>query len=617
MGSRIPDKLDRTAMTNYLPIEEHGLIGDMRTAALVGLDGAVDLMCYPRFDSPSIFASLLDAERGGRFLLRPVETDTRQRQMYLPDTNILLTRFHFGDAIAEISDFMPVAGEEDGSRLVRRAKAVHGDVKFRMLCAPRFDYARAGHDAVLRDGAVLFTSRGGDGTGLRLVSDRDLELRDGDAVAEFTLEQGQSAFFVLEPPEGESPTSDIGWIPSAFKQTHDYWHDWVSRTSYRGRWRDQVVRSALVLKMMIYAPSGAIVAAPSFGLPADVGGVRNWDYRYTWIRDAAFTMYAFSRLGYMAEIGAFMDWIIGLSKEEEAERGLQVMYRLDGSNAVGREELSNLSGYRDSSPVEIGSANVSQHQLDIYGALMDAVYLFDKFAHPVSYDLWSDLVPFVERVCDTWDDPDHGIWEFRGEPRHYLSSRVMSWVAVDRAVRLSRKRSLPGPLDHWREVRDRIYLDVFENFWNEDRKAFVQHRESDRMDASCLLMPLVRFISPMDPKWLATMKAVEEELVEDSLVYRYRLDKDSVDQLPGSEGTFTICSFWYVECLARSGDLQKARYHFEKILGYANHVGYFAEELGRCGDQLGNFPQAYTHLALISSAFELNRRISASRDTAG
>ncbi len=598
----------------YQPIENYGVVGDLETVALVGMNGSIDFLCFPRFDSPSVFAALLDRRRGGSFELAPLlgSVPVKHKQLYLPDSNVLLSRFLAEDAVAEVSDFMPVEESGGAHCLVRRAKAVRGTLRFRMLCAPRFDYARAAHRVEKRKRELLFVSEGRDGGALRLTSDVPLAVRNGDGVAEFTLRAGESAAFVLEPARlrEDSPTAAPDFVAEAFKGTLNFWRHWIGRSTYRGRWREMVNRSALALKLLISRPHGSIVAAPTFGLPERVGGPRNWDYRYVWLRDASFALYALIRLGYTDEAGDFMRWLESRCAERSGP-ALHVLYATDGRRVPAERVLSHLEGYRQSAPVRIGNAAQRQLQLDIYGELMDAVYLYNKYGRPISHDLWADLVPLVGWVCRNWRRRDKGIWETRAGSQAFLHSRVMCWVAVDRAIRLATRRSLPAPLDRWRRVRDEIYKDVFAGFWNRRLGAFVQCRRGRTLDAAALLMPLVKFVSPTDPRWLSTLAAIEERLVEDSLVYRYRTGGAFRDGLAGLEGTFSMCSFWYVECLARSGDLEKARFYLEKALGYANHVGLYSEELGPCGEHLGNFPQAFSHVALISAAFELDRRLSA------
>ena len=596
---------------DFPAIEDHGIIGDLHTVALVCSDGTIDFMCAPRFDAPPVFASLLDRERGGRFELAPVLNGARLKQIYLPDTTVLLTRFLSPDGVGEISDFMPVGEPGHVRRVVRRAKAVRGEVRFRMRCAPRFGYGPSAHKVSAGDdGVALFVADEGD-VALRLWSSVPLRTHEGDALAEVTLRAGEAVTFVAEI--GDVPAHSAAGQPhyaaEAFKETVNFWRTWIGRSTYAGRWRDEVHRSALVLKLMISQPYGSLVAAPTFALPERVGGVRNWDYRYTWIRDAAFTLYALIRLGMTEETGAFIGWLSKLSHELTEIGPLQPLYRIDGGADVAEREL-DWEGYRGSRPVRVGNGAGGQLQLDLYGALFDSVYLFDKYGEPVSYDLWVRLTGLIEWLCENWRRPDHGIWEARAGLKPYLNSRVMCWVAIDRAIRLAQRRSFPAPLVRWLEVRDAIYRSVFEEMWSPDRKAFVQFAGSTDLDASALLMPLIRFISPADPRWKSTMAAITRDLVEDSLVRRYHIRGAHTDGFDEGEGTFSICSFWYAECLSRGGDLQQARFVFEKVLGYANHLGLFAEELGPSGEHLGNFPQAFTHLALISAAYDIDRRLS-------
>ena len=364
------------------------------------------------------------------------------------------------------------------------------------------------------------------------------------------------------------------------------------------------------MKLLTYKPSGALIAAATTSLPEQLGGGRNWDYRYTWIRDAAFSLYALLRLGFTEEAAAFGGWLTDRFREEhKGESGpLQIMYAIDGNPDLEEEILDHWEGYRGSAPVRVGNGAAGQLQLDIYGELVDSIYLFNKHGRPISHDAWMHLSAVVDWVCENWDQADEGIWETRGGRQHFTYSRLMCWVAVERAVRVARQRGLPADLVAWMKTRDDIYHQIMDKGWNEERGAFVQHYGSDVLDASNLLMPLVKFVSPTDPRWLSTLDLMTEELVSDTLVYRYNV-RASPDGLEGDEGTFSICSFWYVEALARAGRLDQARIAFEKMLTYANHLGLFSEEIGPHGDQLGNFPQAFTHLALISAATNLDRQL--------
>jgi GH15 family glucan-1,4-alpha-glucosidase len=599
----------------YPPIEDYAVIGDLRTVALVGRGGSIDYLCFPEFDSPSIFAAHVDREKGGRFQIEPLLKDFWEKQLYLPDTNVLITRFLADEAVAEISNYMVLS--EDGAdceqALVRRVKCVHGTASFRLRFQPRFNYAQSPHQVEQRDTHVLrFVSEGEDGLEIQLRSNQSLTLQDGDGYAEFTLEKGETALFILEEAhEAVNDCERADYAVSSFKRTCNYWRNWLSQCRYDGRWREAVHRSALALKLLTSRQHGSIIAAPCFGFPNEVGGERNWDYRYTWLRDASFSTYALMRLGFTDEAAAFMHWLEARINELSNGDTLEVMYHIDGRKLEGEQHLDGLEGYMGSRPIRIGSTNHNQLQLDIFGEVMDSVYLYDKYGAPISEQLWRSLKKIIDYVCEHWSDADAGIWEVRGGPKEFLFSRVMCWVALDRAIRLSDKRGLPGEQDRWRACRDQIYESVFDHFWDADRGAFVQFKGASALDASALIMPLVRFISPTDPKWLSTLAAIEDDLVEDSLVYRYKVGEAFEDQLEGTEGTFSICSFWYIECISRSGDLQKARFLFEKMLSYANPLGLYSEQLGAKGQFLGNIPQAFTHLAMISAAFDLDRRLDA------
>jgi GH15 family glucan-1,4-alpha-glucosidase len=595
----------------YTRIEDYGIIGDLHTVALVSRSGSVDWFCLPRLDSPSVFGALLDERKGGRFLIAPTFEDVAHKQMYFPDTNVLITRFLSTRGVAEICDFMPVspAGTEtDRHRLIRRVSVVRGRISFRMLCRPAFDYARAPHTLELTPGGAVFRSPA---LHLGLGTSVPLRAEENGAVAEFALAEGETAAFTLQTlsrDDRDSGNVSATELDEAFRGTVAFWRGWIAGSRYRGRWREMVNRSALVLKLLTYRPTGAIVAAATCSLPGGLRAGRSWDYRYTWIRDASFTLYALMRIGLTHEAQQFAGWLRGRLEELGPEGSLQVMYGIDGRHDLSEEILPHLEGYRGLGPVRIGNNAFRQLQLDIYGELLDAIYLFNKYVAPIGYDAWVTLRRMLAWLERHWQDPDEGIWEVRSGREHFVYSKVMCWVAFDRALRLAEKRSLPADRVAWLRIRDAIYEEVMTQGWDPERRAFVQAYGSRALDASLLIMPLVFFLSPRDPRLLSTLEAIRRELVADSLVYRYNPER-SADGLPGEEGTFGICSFWLVEALTRAGRVEEARLLFEKTLGYASHLGLYAEQIGPQGQALGNFPQAFTHLSLISAAFNLDRAL--------
>jgi GH15 family glucan-1,4-alpha-glucosidase len=600
----------------YQPIENYGIIGDLLTTALVGMDGSIDWLCLPHHDSPSVFAAILDSEKGGRFKISPVGSEVTTKQLYWPDTNVLITRFFTPDGVGEVTDYMPIGALDSGQgrhRIVRRVEVVRGTMTFLMEFYPAFDYAREEHETSLVAHGATFHSPG---LSLGLASYLPLQQRNNRAFAEFTLQEEQSTVFVLREIEAGEDCGvcfDRAEEEDIFMRTVEYWRRWLSKCTYTGRWREMVRRSALTLKMLTFEPTGAIVAAPTMGLPEGVGGERNWDYRYTWLRDAAFTLYGLLRIGFTEEAAGFMNWLGSRCHSSNPDGSLQLMYGIDGRQDLTEVTLEHLDGYRGSRPVRLGNGAYDQLQLDIYGELMDAVYLYNKHGSPISYDLWTHLRRLINWVCDNWQRKDEGIWETRGGSRHFVYSRLMCWVAIDRGLRLAGKRSFPADHDKWLKVRDEIYEEIMEKGWSPKREAFVQSYGDDTLDASSLIMPLVFFLSPSDPRMLNTLDAINRPpkdggLVSNSLVYRYDVQQ-SADGLAGEEGTFSLCTFWLVEALTRAGRLEESRLIFEHMLGYANHLGLYAEEIGNHGEALGNFPQAFTHLTLISAAYNLDRAL--------
>jgi GH15 family glucan-1,4-alpha-glucosidase len=596
---------------SFNPIENYGAIGNMRSIALVGVNGSIDFLCYPNFDSPTVFATLLDDERGGCFQIEPQFENRRVRQLYLPDTNILLTRFLAEEGVAELTDYMPIGTHgEQPNEIIRTVAVIRGAVDFKMRCQPRFNYATCGHTVNVGEQSAIFSPANDTCPPLALYSTVALRQQSQDAISEFTLRAGEKVTFVFGAVRTQGQQPEMEFVEQRFQETARFWKEWIAKSRYKGRWREMVNRSALMLKLLISREHGSLIAAPTFSLPEQIRGVRNWDYRFTWLRDATFTLYALIRLGFVEETEAFIDWLKG-RLGDDAERGpLQVMYGIDGRKKLDELTLDHLKGYENSRPVRIGNAAYQQLQLDIYGEMMDSIYLANKYGDSISYAGWQDVQRMLEWLGKNWQRPDNGIWEVRGVAREFLHSRLLCWVAFDRALRLAQKRSLSGPFDAWLRTRDAIREDIFANFWDKDLRSFVQSKGTKDLDASVLLMPLMRFISPVDPMWRSTMKAIEARLVEDTLVRRYEAERTHVDGIPGGEGSFTACSFWYIECLARAGELEKAQLLFEKLLGYANHLGLYSEQIGPSGQHLGNFPQAFTHLALISTATYLDRVLS-------
>lgn len=605
------DKKPLTTETesNYKPIEDYGVIGDLNTVALVGLNGSIDFMCFPDFDSPTIFSSLLDKDKGGEYSICPQSADFKTKQLYLPDTNILVTRFLSDQGIGEMTDFMPVQALDRGNELIRRITTVKGTITYQLICGPRFNYASSPHKIEqVNSNEIIFKCKELD-INLRLKSNIPLKVKKKDCFMSFTLGAGESADFVLVYVSKYTPEkNDLSvYIDNSLQENIDYWKNWVAQSGHKGRWAGIVNRSALILKLMTSYKYGSLVAAPTFGLPEEIGGERNWDYRYTWIRDASFTVYCLLNLGYTKEAGNFINWVQDKCLDVKKEKTLQLMYKLNGGKTITEKILGYLEGYKKSKPVRIGNAAYKQIQLDIYGELMDAVYLYDKHAEPISYELWLNLSAQINWLAKNWDKKDDGIWEVRGGKKKFIYSRLMCWVAFDRAIKIGIQHSYPYPAD-WQTQRDDIFHSIHENFWNKELKSFVQFEGAKTVDAATLLMPIVGFISPKDPLWLSTLKCVEEQLVDGFLVYRYR-EVDNLDGLKGQEGTFSMCTFWYIECLSLAGHLDKATLYFEKMLGYANHIGLFAEQLGFSGEYLGNYPQAFTHLGLIRTAINLDRQL--------
>lgn len=606
----------------YPDISDHGLIGDLQTAALVTSDGTIDFFCCPRFDSPSIFASLLDHDNGGYFRISPVGGNYVSKQLYFPDTAMLITRFMTPDGVGEVLDFMPViqdAEPTDRHRLVRHLRVARGTMQFNVEMQPRFNYGRTSHTLELSVGGAVF--RAADGTELTVHTAAERTAAEGGANiqqvgdglhATITMREGESGLgVVLESMGGQPQLLPRGELDRLADDTAMYWKAWLKRSTYTGRWREVVTRSAMTLKLLTYHPTGAPVAAVTFGLPEQAGGERNWDYRFTWIRDGSLSMHALANLGYLEEAGRFGAWIRDRAIQDAAANGtgpLKIMYRVDGSSDLTEETLDHFEGWRGSRPVRVGNGAADQLQLDIYGEAGDAILTADDYGLPIAHRGWLALTRIVDWVSDNWDQPDAGVWETRGGPKNFTYGRFQCWVALDRGIKLATRHGWPANVAKWTVERDRIFNQIMNRGWSDKVNAFTQHYDTDVLDSILLFMPLEGFIAPTDPMWLSTLDAMDRELVSDSLVYRYN-PAASPDGLHGSEGTFSLCTFLYVDALARAGRLDDAVLTFEKMATYGNHLGLYSEEIDSTGGQLGNFPQAFTHLSLINAAITLNREL--------
>jgi GH15 family glucan-1,4-alpha-glucosidase len=603
-------------LDRYPNISAHGLIGDLQTAALVTTDGTVDWFCCPRFDSPSVFASLLDADHGGHFRIAPDRDDYVTRQLYFPNNAMLITRFMTADGVGEVLDFMPVIEGKATSRhrLVRQLRVARGTMRFVLDLQPRFDYGRAQHTVELSQNGALFRSDDGMELTLHTEGKRSQGMgatveQVGDGLrATVDMREGETAGVVLESMGGKPRAHSPAELSRLAEDTGLFWRNWLNKSTYHGRWREMVARSAMTLKLLTYHPTGAPVAAATMGLPEQAGGERNWDYRYTWIRDGSLSIHALANLGYLDEAAKFGVWLrdrVTESTTVNGESPLKIMYRVDGSSDLTEVTLDHLEGWRGSRPVRLGNGAADQLQLDIYGEALDAILTGDSFGLPIAHEGWHALSRIVDWVSDNWDQPDEGVWETRGGRRDFIYGRFQCWVALDRAVRLAKRHGRPANTAKWAAQRDRIYNQIMDRGWSKKVKAFTQYYGAEVLDSSLLLMPLEGFIAPNDPMWTSTLQAMDRELVSDSLVYRYN-PAATPDGLRGDEGTFSLCTFLYVDALARAGRLEDAVLTFEKMHTYANHLGLYSEEIGQTGEQLGNFPQAFTHLSLINAAITVN-----------
>ncbi|KAL1894450.1 hypothetical protein Cpir12675_003679 [Ceratocystis pirilliformis] len=661
----------RSRRGGYLPIENYGMIGNMHTCALIGMDGGLDFMCWPDFDSPSVFCRLLDKDKGGYFSIAPPpHISCTTKQQYLPSSCILQTRYIHEDGVVDLIDFFPrpkstilptrrshtayreatQVQEELKKWLVRRVECVRGAMVIDVEIFPAFGYAKVPHETVLEQGPH---SQTGDNSKVATFHTKDVRLQldvtvdkgehegphEGECpiimfqkvekegmlgpgvVAHITLKEGQAISFVLRNDLEQHVTTNITSqvLDAQQHDTQEFWYKWISKSKYKGRWREVIHRSLMILKMLTYEPTGAIIAAPTFSIPEDIGGTRNWDYRYSWVRDASFTIYILLRLGFVAEADSYMEFMMERIQYSLGPDGaLPIMFTIHGETDIPETELTHLDGYRGSKPVRIGNGAAFHQQFDIYGELMDAIYLYNKYGKPVTWDNWVLIRNMLDYVLTLVNESDMSIWEVRNNKQNFTYSKIMLWVAFDRGIRLAEKRCLPCPnRSRWLEARDGLMEEIMKKGYNKSLKCFVQSYENNTLlDSSILIAPLVFFISPNDPRFLSTIEKIlmppeKGGLTSTGLVYRYDTEK-STDGVGGREGAFSMCTFWLVEALTRAS-VYEPKYGpyavsiFENMLSFSNHLCMFSEEISRSGEQLGNTPQAFSHLALISAAFNLDR----------
>ena len=597
----------RPAPPRTLTLSEYGLIGDMRTAALVGLDGAIDWCCLPRFDSGSVFAAILDQERGGSWAIRP-EGEWTSTQRYLPRTNILETTFRTPDGVVALTDFMPVS--EDGRpsgpqpEIHRQIRCTRGRVVMQVVFMPRFEYgARTTRLELLKNG-LFATDRTDQVLTLSSAKPVDWVVEQSTASARLAVEKGQDCWMVLRYDDDDIHPADRYESTLKLDITAAFWARWAAGVRYSGPFRGMVKRSALALKLLTHVETGAIIAAPTTSLPETIGGVRNWDYRFVWLRDAAFTLAALDAVGHRKEADAFMRFLKKVCRHEGGGH-LQIMYGIDGRRDLVERQLDHLAGYQGSRPVRVGNGAVGQLQLDVYGEVLETADIWRR-TNEMTEGTWRVLRGLVDWVSKNWQLPDSSIWEVRGEVRHYVFSKVMSWVALDRGVRMAEELGLESNTDDWRVQRDALHAEIMERGWSEQHQAFTQAYDDDALDAAALAIPMVRFLPWNHPRVHGTVRAIARELTsaDGELVFRYK----HPDGLEGVEGAFSICTFWLAQALTMIGERERAERVFRRMLRHANHVGLYSEEIDPAtGEFLGNFPQAFTHIALINCAAALAR----------
>lgn len=621
-NARSPSRtIKRSDLLSYKPISDYGLVGDMKTCALVGVDGSIDWMCIPRFDSPSVFGALLDKDKGGRFLICPRADSFESTQQYEPMTNVLTTSFSTDSSAVTITDFMPCFVVErtlvSVGELYRRLECTAGKMELQARYEPRPGYgAHVPEIEFLDEVGYYFSSRSENlSQGMTLLTELKFDqISKGTIVSNFDLQRGEKVDFVVRHGSVNPHHHPRRNTETALKETREYWKRWIGKCNFHGRWRDQVLRSALTLKLLVYSPTGAILAAPTTSLPEEISGTRNWDYRFSWIRDSSFVIWAFHSLGFNEEADSYLDWL--LSAFCLTIGNLQPMLGINGERDLTEKSLDHLSGYMKSFPARIGNDAWKQFQLDLYGIFVDALYFSHMHGRGVDRKVFEYLIrPLISALSEMWTKPDCGIWEVRSQDEHFVYSKMWAWVGVDRALRIAKANGYSEVIEEWSALLEKIKTDIFSKGYDESIQSFVRSYGSSELDAANLLMPQVRFIPADDPKMRTTIDAtIKKLLVKEKFVYRYLTE----DGLPGKEGAFLICSFWLVNCLTLLGRVEEAQKIMDSVAVYANHLGLFSEEIDpETGNMLGNFPQAFTHMGFITAAVNLNRAIGENQSGRG
>lgn len=590
----------------YKDIEDYGIIGNLETCALVGDDGSIDWLCLPYLESPSVFAAILDNERGGHFAIQPV-SKFHSFQAYIRHTNILRTTFNTPFGMVAITDFMPVIGDDSPRyrSIYRKVECIEGHSRLKLDFKPRFNYARNIPDFQLIEEGIICTY---ENEKLVLNTKIPLKIEDNTVKGQFDMVKNDKLWFALHYERPDENSFDYEYCDSKLELTKRYWQDWTNKWPkiciLRGIWRDTIIRSGLVLKLLANPHNGAIAAAVTTSLPESIGGVRNWDYRYAWIRDSAYTIQALFHLEHIEESDDFMRWVNNLLKQDSHPSNIRIMYPIHQDVDLDEKILEHLSGYRNSSPVRIGNDAYHQTQLDIYGELINAIYDTARYGRNISNEVWDLVKNLVDYVCEVWNTKDRGIWEIRDEPRHYVHSKLMCWVGVDRGLKIAARKEPEASFSKWEKTREEIKTAILENGFNEEINSFVQYFGSNAIDATSVLIPQMGFLPYDDPRIQSTINAVMENLMTDrGFLYRYKNE----DGLPGDEGCFALCSFWLVDSLTLSGRSDEAEEIFVNVLQQISPLGLLSEEIDPVTKkQLGNFPQAFSHIGLINSALYIS-----------